>query len=68
MNREREELYSHMSGRAIAELEIEARRDAHENHFSMSECPYDRGSYARLVYTQECQRHWVRAAKEAVNG
>ncbi len=48
---------SNLHGRDLAELEIEARRDAHEFR-SLDKNPYEKGSFPWLVYNSEIQKLW----------
>lgn len=48
---------SGLHGRDLAELEIEARRDAHELQ-DLRKNPYDKGSFAALVYIDELNKIW----------
>lgn len=55
-------LRKNLSGRDVAEMEIEARREAVENHYNARLNPFKPGSFESLCYTSECSNHW----KEAV--
>ena len=46
-----------LHGRDIAEIEIEAQRDAQHNNYDISRNPYPSSTYAGLIYTRECQRN-----------
>ena len=52
-------LRKQISGRDIAEIEIEAQRDADLNGYDAKQNPYPSGTYAALVYTLACQQWWV---------
>jgi serine phosphatase RsbU (regulator of sigma subunit) len=53
-----DELRQRLDGQSIAELEIEARRDAQQAGFNIRQNPYPAGSFESLCYTSECQIHW----------
>ena len=47
-----------LDGQSVAELEIEARRDAIEADYDIRSNPYPAGTFPSLCYTDECQRNW----------
>ena len=52
------ELREQLDGQSIAEMEIEARRDAQQAGFKIQQNPFPAGSFESLCYTSECQIHW----------
>lgn len=42
----------------VAEMEIEARRDAIEAGYDIRANPHPAGTFSCLVYIDECQRNW----------
>lgn len=47
-----------IAARDVAEMEIEARRDAIEAGFDIRRNPHPTGTLSCLVYIDECQRNW----------
>jgi len=54
----RKRMLRRMPGQDIAEMEIEARRDAADCGWRVRGNPYPKGSFEALCYTSECQQHW----------
>lgn len=42
----------------VAEMEIEARRDAIEAGYNIRANPHPAGTFECLIYIDECQRNW----------
>lgn len=58
-----DDLRAHLDGQDVAEIEIEARRDAQQAGYNIRQNPYPAGSFASLSYTSECQIHWHKQLK-----
>ena len=51
-------LLKRMPGQDIAEMDIEARREADQNNYQVRANPFEKGSFEHLCYTDACQQHW----------
>ena len=57
-----------IDGQSVAEMEIEARRDAQQAGYDIRANPHPAGSWSALVYGHECLLNWKTNVLENCNG